>query len=251
MTSRALESQALQGACVKIRRIRGKLAAEEDVEDGADWEEARFFELRQRMVRTQLITRGIQNPRVLDVMGRVPRHRFLDPMQRGGAYEDSPIPIGSGQTLSQPYIVAYMTEQLNLTGQERVLEIGTGSGYQTAVLAELVRRVYTLEVLEPLSLGARQLLTRLGYQNIEFAVGDGRRGWPEEAPFDAILAAAAAEDMPAPLRDQVADGGRMILPLGQDHQDLWLFLRLGNEFVSRRLLPVRFVPLVHGSPPTT
>lgn len=219
------------------------------MQDGGVWEEIRFAQMRQRMVQTQLIARGIQDPRVLDVMGRVPRHLFLDPVQRGSAYEDSPIPIGSGQTLSQPYIVAYMTEQLELTGQERVLEIGTGSGYQTAVLAELVRRVYTLEVLEPLALSARLLLTRLGYQNIEFAVGDGRQGWPEEAPFEAILAAAAAEDIPAPLRAQIADGGRMILPLGQDHQDLWLFLRTGSELVSRRLLPVRFVPLVHGVPP--
>lgn len=218
------------------------------MEDSGDWEEARFAQLRQQMVQTQLVSRGIQDPRILDVMGRVPRHLFLDPMQREGAYEDSPISIGRGQTLSQPYIVAFMTEQLKLTGQERVLEIGTGSGYQTAVLAELVQRVYTLEVLEPLALGARFLLGRLGYQNIEFAVGDGRLGWPEEAPFDAILAAAAAEDIPAPLRDQIADGGKMILPLGQDHQDLWLFLRSGSELVSQRLLPVRFVPLVHGGP---
>jgi protein-L-isoaspartate(D-aspartate) O-methyltransferase len=179
-------------------------------------------------------------------MSRVPRHLFLDPAQRVAAYEDSPIPIDLGQTLSQPYIVAFMTEQLKLTGQERILEIGTGSGYQTAVLAELVQKVFTVEVLEPLSVRARALLDRLGYRNIVFAVGDGRRGWPEEAPFDGILAAAVAKDIPSPLREQIADGGRIILPLGEDHQDLWLFVRSGNELVPRRLLPVRFVPLVRG-----
>jgi protein-L-isoaspartate(D-aspartate) O-methyltransferase len=218
------------------------------VEDDAGWQETRFAQLRHRMVQTQLVSRGIQDTRVLEAMSRVPRHLFLDPVQREAAYEDSPIPIGLGQTLSQPYIVAFMTEQLNLTGREKVLEIGTGSGYQTAVLAELVGKVFTLEVLEPLSQGARRLLGRMGYHNIEFAVGDGRQGWPEEAPFDGILAAAVAKDVPAPLRDQLADGGRMILPLGEDHQELWQFHRFGKDLVSRRLLPVRFVPLVHGGP---
>jgi protein-L-isoaspartate(D-aspartate) O-methyltransferase len=217
------------------------------VETGGDWER-RFVQLRRQMVQIQLVSRGIQDPRVLDAMSRIPRHLFLDPMQREGAYEDSPIPIGHGQTLSQPYIVAFMTEQLKLTAQERVLEIGTGSGYQTAVLAELVREVFTLELFQSLSTGARTLLSRLGYNNIHFAVGDGRLGWPDEAPFDAILAAAAAEDIPAALRDQVADGGRMILPLGMDHQDLWIFHRSGSELVPRRLLPVRFVPLMRGGP---
>ena len=214
------------------------------MEDGAGWEEIRLARLRHQMVQAQLVARGIQDSRVLDAMSRVPRHLFLDPEQREAAYDDSPIPIGLGQTLSQPYIVALMTEQLALTGLEKVLEIGTGSGYQTAVLAELARKVFTLEVLEPLSQRARGLLNRLGYSNIEFAVGDGRRGWPEEAPFDGILAAAVAKDVPAPLNDQLADGGRMILPLGVDHQELWKFLRAGNELHSRRLLPVRFVPLV-------
>lgn len=215
---------------------------------GAEWEETRYAQLRRQMIQSQLASRGVQDPRVLEAMNRVPRHLFLDPAQRDAAYDDSPIPIGFGQTLSQPYIVAFMTEQLKLTGQERVLEIGTGSGYQTAVLAELVRKVFTLEVLEPLSRGAKTLLSRLGYHNVEFAVGDGRQGWPEAAPFDCILAAAVAKDLPTPLRDQIVEGGRIIFPLGEPHQDLWLFIRSGNELESRRLLPVRFVPLVCSDP---
>jgi protein-L-isoaspartate(D-aspartate) O-methyltransferase len=209
-------------------------------------EEAEFVRRRHQMVQSQLVSRGVQDLRVLETMSRVPRHLFLEPAQREAAYDDSPIPIGHNQTLSQPYIVAFMSEQLKLTGQEKVLEIGTGSGYQTAVLAELVRKVFTIEVLEPLALGARALLNRLGYRNIEFAAGDGRRGWPSEAPFDGILVAAAAREIPDALGDQLADGGRMILPLGDAHQDLWLFLRSGNELASKRLLPVRFVPLVLG-----
>ena len=209
-------------------------------------EEAEFVRRRHQMVQSQLVSRGVQDLRVLETMSRVPRHVFLEPAQREAAYDDSPIPIGHNQTLSQPYIVAFMSEQLKLTGQEKVLEIGTGSGYQTAVLAELVRKVFTIEVLEPLALGARALLNRLGYRNIEFAAGDGRRGWPSEAPFDGILVAAAAREIPDSLGDQLADGGRMILPLGDAHQDLWLFLRSDNELASKRLLPVRFVPLVLG-----
>jgi protein-L-isoaspartate(D-aspartate) O-methyltransferase len=213
------------------------------MEDGLD-SEATFARARAEMVHAQLRGRGIRDARVLDAMNRIPRHLFLDPEQRGHAYDDAPIPIGHGQTVSQPYIVAFMTEMLELQGQERVLEVGTGSGYQTAVLARLVSEVYTVEVLEILSQRAQAVLRQLAVRNIHFAVGDGHLGWKEAAPFDAILVAAVAVTVPPSLQDQLAEGGRMILPLGEDHQDLWIFRRTGHAITSRRLLPVRFVPLV-------
>ncbi len=212
--------------------------------------EAEQAQQRLGMVRTQLEARGIRDPRVLGAMARIPRHLFLPPEFSHRAYEDAPVPIGQGQTLSQPFIVAFMTEKLELRGDERVLEIGTGSGYQTAVLAELAGGVYTVEVLETLSVKARALLDGLGYRNISFAVGDGRLGWREEAPFDAVLAAAASEEVPGALREQIAEGGRLILPLGEEHQDLWLFRATEGTWTSRRLLPVRFVPLIHGRAPS-
>jgi protein-L-isoaspartate(D-aspartate) O-methyltransferase len=209
-------------------------------------DDSRFLHLRMEMVETQLLARGIRDERVLQAMGKVPRHLFLNPDSRERAYDDRPVPIGHGQTLSQPYIVAFMTEQLNLDWNDKVLEIGTGSGYQTAVLAELVRRVFTLEIVASLSQSARSLLGSLGYANIEYSVGDGRLGWPQAAPFQAILAAAAAEVVPPLLLEQLSDGGRIILPLGAEHQDLWLVRRSGGELVSQRLLPVRFVPMIWG-----
>ena len=202
--------------------------------------------LREEMVRTQIQARGIGDPRVLQAMRKVPRHRFVPVESREQAYGDHPIPIGLEQTISQPYIVAFMTEHLGLREGGRVLEIGTGSGYQTAILAEIAREVFTVEILESLSREARQRLTELGYPNIRFAVGDGREGWREEAPFDAILAAASAEEVPPPLLEQLASGARLVLPLGVDQQDLWLFTRTREGHVSRNLLPVRFVPLVGG-----
>jgi len=179
-------------------------------------------------------------------MRKVPRHRFVDAAALDHAYEDRPLPIGLEQTISQPYIVAFMTEQLQLKGGERVLEVGTGSGYQTAVLAEMGAEVFTLEIHEALSRVARQRLAELGYGNVRFAVGDGREGWPEEAPFDAILAAASAEAVPPALVDQLRIGGRLLLPVGVEQQDLHLITRTAEGEVSRNLLPVRFVPLVHG-----
>jgi protein-L-isoaspartate(D-aspartate) O-methyltransferase len=216
------------------------------VEDRLD-SEAAFTRARAEMVHAQLKVRGIRDPRVLEAMSRIPRQWFLDSEQRGHAYDDAPVSIGHGQTLSQPYIVAFMTEMLELQGQERVLEIGTGSGYQTAVLAAIVREVYSIEVLEVLSQRARALLNRLGVLNVHFAVGDGNLGWKDAAPFDAILVAAAAVSVPESLPEQLADGGRMILPLGEDHQDLWIIRRTGQTTTSRRLLPVRFVPLIDGA----
>jgi protein-L-isoaspartate(D-aspartate) O-methyltransferase len=205
-----------------------------------------FSRSREDMVKVQIAGRGIRDARVLRAMRSVPRHRFVPAELIDRAYEDGPLPLGSGQTISQPYIVAFMTECLGLTGGERVLEIGTGSGYQTAILAELAAEVFTIELLTDLAHGARRRLEALGYSAIRFSTGDGILGWPEAAPFDAILVAAAAERVPDALLDQLGDGARLILPLGIERQDLWVFTRTGEGPVSRRLLPVRFVPLVHG-----
>jgi protein-L-isoaspartate(D-aspartate) O-methyltransferase len=201
---------------------------------------------REEMVRGQIEARGIADPHVLRAMRKVPRERFVPQESAEQAYDDHPIPIGLEQTISQPFIVAYMTECLGLKGGERVLEIGTGSGYQTAVLSEIAGEVFTVEIQEPLSRNARERLAALGYSNVRFAVGDGRQGWPEAAPFDAILAAASAEILPPSLPGQLAPGGRLILPLGVDQQDLWLITKGPGGDVSHRLIPVRFVPLLRG-----
>ena len=206
----------------------------------------RWARFREEMVRTQIRARGIGDPRVLEAMRKVPRHRFVPAESREQAYGDHPIPIGMEQTISQPYIVAFMTEHLGLGGGGRVLEIGTGSGYQTAILAEIAREVFTVEILESLGREARERLAGLGYSNIRFAVGDGREGWLEEAPFDGILAAASAEEIPPRLLEQLAPGARLVLPLGVDQQDLWMITRTREGHVSRNLLPVRFVPLIGG-----
>jgi protein-L-isoaspartate(D-aspartate) O-methyltransferase len=165
------------------------------------------------------------------------------PSHAGEAYDDHPLPIGHGQTISQPYIVAFMTEALGLRGGERVLEVGTGSGYQAAVLAEIAAKVHTIEIVAPLADEARTRLERLGYRNIEVRAGDGYRGWPEAAPFDAIMVTAAAPRIPEPLREQLADGGRLVLPLGDEFQELVVVTRRGTRFDERRVLPVRFVPM--------
>jgi protein-L-isoaspartate(D-aspartate) O-methyltransferase len=196
------------------------------------------------MVQSQIEARGVRDPRVLDALRRVPRHRFVPEDLLDQAYEDGPLPIGEAQTISQPYIVALMTECLGLSGGERVLEIGTGSGYQTAVLAELAREVFTIEILAALADSARARIERLGYPNVRFRSGDGRGGWPEEAPFDGILVAAAADQVPLSLVDQLGPAGRLVLPLGTGHQDLWVLTRTPEGVSQRCLIPVRFVPLV-------
>ncbi len=208
--------------------------------------------LRERMVREQLIARGISDARVLEAMRRVPRHEFVPPHLRAHAYEDGPLPIGGGQTISQPYIVAYMTQALALRPEDVVLEIGTGSGYQTAVLCELARQVYSLERRPELAERARETLTRLGYRNVRVLVGDGTRGLPEFAPYDAILVTAAAPAIPAPLREQLAEGGRLVLPIGGQRQQLLQRVRRhGDRWTVEDLLPVVFVPLYgeHGFTP--
>ncbi len=203
-----------------------------------------FVREREGMVETQIAARGVGDPLVLAAMGKVPRHHFVPQSLRRNAYSDEPLPIGNGQTISQPYIVAFMTEALGLTGTERVLEIGTGSGYQTAILAEIAKEVFTVEIVAPLSASAQEILGELGYANIRFRVGDGGEGWPEEAPFEAVMVTAAPPSIPRAFKAQLADGGRMIIPVGTDYQELVLIRREGERFVESRLMSVRFVPLV-------
>lgn len=202
---------------------------------------------RRLMTERQIRARGVRDPLVLAAMARVPRHFFMPESLRVHAYADEPLPIGEGQTISQPYIVAYMTEALGLRGGEKVLEIGTGSGYQTAVLAEIAGEVWTVEIVETLAERARTILEGLGYANIHYRVGDGSEGWPEEAPFDGIIVTAAAPRMPAALESQLARGGRMIVPVGTELQELFLVRRVQKGFERERLLGVRFVPLVKAS----
>jgi protein-L-isoaspartate(D-aspartate) O-methyltransferase len=202
---------------------------------------------RQAMVAEQLRApgRNITNARVLAVMGKVPRHEFVPQKQRSSAYEDCPLPIGKGQTISQPFIVGFMTEQLDPRPTDKVLEVGTGSGYQAAILAELVAQVYTIEIVEDLGRQAGYDLKRLGYTNVHTRIGDGYRGWPEAAPFDAIIVTCAPDDVPRPLVDQLKDGGRMIVPVGPtgSHQDLVVLRKRGNRVEKQSLLPVLFVPM--------
>jgi protein-L-isoaspartate(D-aspartate) O-methyltransferase len=202
---------------------------------------------RQRMVDEQLATpgRGIADRRVLAAMAKVPRHEFVPENLRHLAYTDGPLSIGYGQTISQPYIVAFMTEILKPQAGDRVLEIGTGSGYQAAVLAELVAEVYTIEIVEALARRAETDLRRLGYANIRVRAGDGYQGWPEKAPFDAVIVTCAPEAVPQALTDQLKDGGRMIIPVGGggEVQELVLLEKQGGRLHRRAVLPVRFVPM--------
>ena len=202
-----------------------------------------FATLRERMVRDQLRTRDIDDPRVLAAMLKVPRHEFVPNEFRQSAYDDNALPLDMGQTISQPYIVAYMTQALELRGTERVLEVGTGSGYQAAILAEITSEVYTIEILPQLQERARSILGMLGYQNIHFRVGDGYLGWPEHAPFDRIIVTAAPEEVPQPLLDQLSDGGRLIIPIGALSQDLVIFEKEKSKIKRRSTIPVRFVPM--------
>ena len=209
-----------------------------DAHDELDW-----------MVRTQLEPRGIRDPRVLEVLRSIDRRRFVPPEFRNMAYEDHPLGIGEGQTISQPYMVAIMTQSLDLAGAERVLEIGTGSGYQTAILARLAAEVYTVEFLPALLEQARSVLEMLGFANIRYRVGDGRLGWPEAAPFDRILCAAAALEIPRAWIDQLADPGILLLPVGGwEGQVLVKVTKSGGRITHHEFCPCRFVPLVEGEP---
>jgi protein-L-isoaspartate(D-aspartate) O-methyltransferase len=203
-----------------------------------------FAAERQRMVQQQLMPRGIHEDRVLAAMAKVPREEFVPPDERALSYSDGPLPIGYDQTISQPYIVALMTEQLRLQPQDRVLEIGTGLGYQAAILAELVAEAYTIEIVEPLAKTADETLQRLGYKNVHVKVGDGYKGWPEQAPFDAIIVTCAPEHVPQPLVDQMKEGGRMIIPVGNYlAQELYLLEKRNGQLREEAILPVRFVPM--------
>jgi protein-L-isoaspartate(D-aspartate) O-methyltransferase len=195
------------------------------------------------MVIGQIQARGVRDAATLAAMQEVERHEFVPRAQAGEAYADHPLSIGHGQTISQPYVVAFMTEALRLGAGQTVLEVGTGSGYQTAVLARTVARVYTIEILEPLAREARERLTRLGHDNVEVRAGDGYLGWPEAAPFDGIIVTAAAPRIPESLKAQLRDGGRLVIPVGDESQDVVVVTRRGDAFDQSRVLPVRFVPM--------
>jgi protein-L-isoaspartate(D-aspartate) O-methyltransferase len=199
---------------------------------------------RAAMVRDTIEARGVQDERVLAAMRKVPRHEFVPAGQRPHAYEDRPLPIGYGQTVSQPFVVALMAEVAEIGPEDRVLEIGTGSGYGAAVLAELARDVFTIEILEPLATEAARTLERLGCRNVRVRAGDGYRGWPEEAPFDAILVTAAPPEVPEPLKEQLKVGGHLVCPVGTRRQHLRVVTRTPEGFVEHPLFEVRFVPMV-------
>lgn len=214
------------------------------MKDDMDYQRA-----RERMVERQIARRGIDSPRVLEAFRSVPRHLFVPQNKREFAYSDGPLPIGRGQTISQPYIVAYMTEALDLQGEERVLEIGTGSGYQAAILGELAAEVYTVERHQDLAKTASQRLQDMGYENIHVIQGDGTEGLPEHAPFQGVIVTAAAPEVPRPLLEQLDEGGRLIMPVGsRGGQVLKLYQRREGDFSVKALSPVAFVPLIgeHG-----
>ncbi|MBD3427156.1 MAG: protein-L-isoaspartate(D-aspartate) O-methyltransferase [Candidatus Omnitrophica bacterium] len=203
-----------------------------------------FLEERLRMVDKQIRMRGIQDPEVLEAMRQVKRHLFVPEHIRGLSYEDTPLPIGYDQTISQPYIVAYMTELAGLEADDKVLEIGTGSGYQAAVLARMVDQVYTIEIVKPLAESARKRFRELGIDNVNVRWGDGYKGWPDQAPFDAVIVTAAPPEIPEELVEQLKIGGRMVVPVGRFFQKINLIIRTEQGIEKRELLPVRFVPMV-------
>lgn len=216
-------------------------------------EESDFAQKRKMMVERQIAARGVKNKKVLDAMNSVPRHLFVPERYRRGSYFDQPLPIGSGQTISQPYIVALMTEMLEVDSDDTVLEIGTGSGYQAAVLSPIVKKLYTIEIIEELGIQAAELLKSLGYDNVQVKISDGGLGWPEKAPFDAIIVTAAAPEIPEPLIEQLKPGGRMVIPVDNNYlsQDL-LIVEKDEEgnIETKNTIPVRFVPLVEGEKST-
>ena len=199
---------------------------------------------RQKMIQEQVKPRGVRDERVMVAMSKVPREEFVPENMRGQSYADNALPIGHDQTISQPFIVAFMTEQLRPQPTDRVLEIGTGSGYQTAILAELVKDVYTIEIVEPLAKEASARLARLGYSNAHVKIGDGYQGWPDVAPFDAIIVTCAPDKVPQPLTQQLKEGGRMIIPVGNGlDQQLFLLEKKDGQMAQRAILPVRFVQM--------
>jgi len=220
----------------------GVQAAEENPAETRRWESR-----RKQMVDRQIRARGIGNPDVLRAMAKIPRHWFVPYRVRQSAYMDTPLPIGEGQTISQPYIVALMSEVLQLDRSKKVLEIGTGSGYQAAVLAELADRVYTIEIIASLGETAKKVLQDLGYGNVHVRIGDGYKGWPDQAPFDAIIVTCAPTHIPQPLQDQLAEGGKLVIPVGSaGRQELILLTKREGQIVRQEIIPVRFVPMIDG-----
>jgi protein-L-isoaspartate(D-aspartate) O-methyltransferase len=200
----------------------------------------------KEMVQTQIIERGVKDARVLAVLTQTARHKFVPSEMVPYAYNDRPLPIGEDQTISQPYIVALMTELLGLSGTEKVLEIGTGSGYQAAVLSPLAAEVYTIEIVKTLALRAQEVLTELGINNVHFRWGDGYKGWPDEAPFDRIIVTAAPDEVPPALIDQLRAGGKLVIPVGKYWQELKVITKVSaSEIDERSIIPVRFVPMIH------
>jgi protein-L-isoaspartate(D-aspartate) O-methyltransferase len=213
------------------------------VEQSSSRDERDWKGERERMVRHQIAAREVKNEAVLESMRQVPRHKFVPVEYRDAAYQDSPLPIGENQTISQPYIVALMTELLQVEAGAKVLEIGTGSGYQAAVLAEMDVEVYSIEIKQGLCERASKVLAELAYTSAHVRCGDGYRGWPEEAPFDGIIVTAAPDRIPQPLLEQLKPGGRMVIPVGVFYQELKVVTRVGDRFEERDVIPVRFVPM--------
>lgn len=212
--------------------------------DGGGGPAESLDEARASMVKNQIKARGIEDERVIEAMLAVRRHEFIPEQYRHYAYHDSPVPIGYGQTISQPYIVALMTEELSLSTADRVLEVGTGSGYQAAVLAKIVDEVYTIEIVEPLGREAEERLKRLGYDNVKVKIGDGYEGWPEYGPYDRVIVTCAPDDIPRPLIEQMKEGGIMVIPYGNaGFQYLYRVKKYMGEAQRERLIPVSFVPL--------
>ena len=204
-----------------------------------------YYQLRQKMVNEQIIARGVRAESVIKAMQKVERHLFVPEQYRNFAYSDRPLPIGEGQTISQPYIVALMTELLDLKKSDKVLEIGTGSGYQAAILAEICDSVYTIEIIPSLGKQAQVLLKELGYHNIHCKIGDGYLGWPEHAPYDGIIVTCAPSKIPQPLKEQLAEGGRMVIPVGATYtQELVLVTKTKGKLIQKSVIPVRFVPML-------
>lgn len=222
--------------------------AREQMRDQAQARKARLSEdelkaRRARLVTEQIRARGIRDEAVLKALAKVPRHRFVPADKAEQAYNDHPLPIGAGQTISQPFIVAYMTEAAAIAPHEKVLEIGTGSGYQAAILGELAKEVYTIEIIPELAAGARQVLAELGYQNVHVKTGNGYLGWPEQAPFDAIVVTAAPDEIPPALIEQLAVNGRLVIPVGDQYQEMVIATKTKSGVVEKRTIPVRFVPM--------
>jgi protein-L-isoaspartate(D-aspartate) O-methyltransferase len=212
----------------------------------ADCDQEKYSSQRKKMVARQIVARGVRNPAVIEAMKTVPRHCFVPEDQRHRAYRDGPLPIGHGQTISQPYVVAIMSEMLKVKPGQRVLEVGTGSGYQAAVLAAMGIEVFTIEIVAPLGEKATQTLKDLGYDTVHTRIGDGYEGWPRQAPFDGIIVTAAPSRIPQPLKEQLAENGRMVIPVGPAHgiQQLCLLRKINGEMEQETIFDVRFVPMV-------